>query len=103
MPYASPAIEDVYGVKAVDVANDFSAVNARIHPDDVVHITESVAESARTLSPWKIEYRFNHPLKGEIWLEGHSMPVSEPDGTIIWHGFIIDITDRKHAEMEIQR
>ena len=103
MPYASPAIEDVYGVKAVDVANDFSPVNARIHPDDVARITESVAESARTLSPWKIEYRFNHPLKGEIWLEGHSMPVSEPDGTIIWHGFIIDITDRKHAEMEIQR
>jgi PAS domain S-box-containing protein len=102
MPYASPTIEDVYGLKAEELVNDFSPAFARIHSDDVAHISETIAESARTMSPWKAEYRFNHPQKGEVWIEGHSMPVLEPDGSIIWHGFIIDITERKHAEMEIQ-
>lgn len=103
MPYASSAIEDVYGLKAEEVVEDFSPAFARIHPDDVAYITETIAESAKEMQPWKAEFRFNHPSKGEIWIEGHSMPEVEPDGSVIWHGFIVDITERKRAEMEIQQ
>lgn len=103
MPYASPAIEDVYGLKAEDLVNDFSAAMIRIHPDDVEKVNKTVAESARTLTPWRTEFRFNHPQKGEVWIGSHSMPIKEPDGSIIWHGFISDISERKRAEMEIIR
>lgn len=103
MPYASPAIEDVYGLKAEDLVNDFSAAMIRIHPDDVEKMNKTVAESARTLTPWRTEFRFNHPQKGEVWIGSHSMPIKEPDGSIIWHGFISDISERKRAETEIIR
>ncbi|MFO1371144.1 MAG: histidine kinase dimerization/phosphoacceptor domain -containing protein [Candidatus Competibacteraceae bacterium] len=39
--------------------------------------------------------------KGEIWIEGHSMPVCEPDG-ILWRGYVQDITERKRAEAALQ-
>ena len=48
MPYASPVIESVYGFSHEVVAEDFSPVFARIHPDDIGHIHETIAESART-------------------------------------------------------
>jgi PAS domain S-box-containing protein len=41
-----------------------------------------------------------NPVRGEIWLEGHSMPLRENDGSILWHGVVTDITERKRADNE---
>ena len=102
MPYASSAIESVYGLSPDVVAEDFSPVFARIHPGDIGHVNETIAESARTLQPWQGSFRYNHPAKGEIWLEGHSMPQRETDGSILWHGYIHDVTGRKLAETALR-
>lgn len=56
------------------------------------------AESVRGLSPWRNQWRLCHPTKGEIWLEGSSIPEIEVDGSILWYGFIHDITERKRSE-----
>jgi PAS domain S-box-containing protein len=97
-PYASPAIEDFYDCTPDAVATDAAPVFKLIHPDDLPQMQATIAESARTLSPWRNEFRIRHPRKGERWIEGHSMPQVEPDGSILWHGFVTDITDRKQAE-----
>jgi PAS domain S-box-containing protein len=98
MPYASPAVKDVYGLDPEIIAEDMTPVFSRIHPDDLVITYQSIELSANEMSPWHAEFRFDHPVKGEIWIEGRSMPVAEPDGGIIWHGFVMDITERKLAE-----
>ncbi len=98
MPYASPAIEDTHGLRAEDVAEDASPLFALAHPDDLAHIQASIAESARSMTQWHEEFRIQHPTKGEVWLEGRSVPLVEPDGSILWHGYIQDITERKRAE-----
>lgn len=98
MPYASPAIEDLFGLPAAKMATDAEPLFNLIHPDDVPYVQETIATSARTMTPWRAEYRINHPYKGEVWMEGHSTPQAQPDGNILWHGFIQDITDRKQAE-----
>ncbi len=102
MPYASPLFESLYGVSPEVVVEDFRPVFDRIHPYDLVHIHETIAESARTLQAWRDAFRYNHPTKGEIWIEGHSMPRCETDGSILWHGYIQDITDRKLAELTLR-
>lgn len=102
MPYASPVFESIYGFRFDAVSEDFSPVFARIHPDDVGHVNDSIAESARTQQPWRDTFRYHHPIKGEIWIEGHSMPQREMDGSILWHGYIQDVSERIHAERELQ-
>lgn len=77
---------------------DASSVFARIHPDDLLAVTASIQTSAEHLSVWHREYRFLHPIKGLIWLEGRAMPQPRADDSILWHGFITDITQRKHLE-----
>jgi len=98
VPFATAAIEDVYGLRWEDVKDDFAPALARLHPDDVARAVADIATSARTLEPWHDEYRVLHPERGERWVEGHSVPQREPDGSILWHGFVQDVTERKRAE-----
>jgi PAS domain S-box-containing protein len=101
-PYVSPAIQDVFGIRPEDLAQDASIMNTMIHPDHQEPLTNGIAESERTLSPWRDEFRFMHPEKGEIWIGAHSMPEREQDGGTIWHGFLTDITERKRAEQALR-
>ena len=98
MPYTSPRIWDLFGLRPEDVRDDATPALARTHPADDAAVRESIAESARTMTPWRHEYRVVHPTRGELWLEGNSTPRPHPAGGVIWYGFVHDITDRKRAE-----
>ncbi len=101
-PYASPAIEALYGFAPSDLAQDAAPAWAAIHPDDVGQVRASVAASVRALAPCRTEYRYRHPSRGEIWLEGHSMPAREADGGVIWHGYLHEVSERKRAEAALR-
>jgi PAS domain S-box-containing protein len=101
-PYASPKIEEIYGCKSEDLVESGNLAWSRIHPDDIPRLRESVEKSARNMSLWHEEFRVHHPQKGLIWVEGCSSPVREPDSGILWHGFLLDITERKKSEEELR-
>jgi diguanylate cyclase (GGDEF)-like protein/PAS domain S-box-containing protein len=44
----------------------------------------------------------NHPDGRLLWVEGHSTPTRQPDGSTLWHGYIHDITKRKQADDALQ-
>lgn len=98
VPYASPSQEEVIGLSPDELANDASALLRYIHPDDVGRHLESFRKSLLTLSVWCSEFRLRHPVKGEVWIEGRSMPERQPDGSTVWYGFMHDVTERKRAE-----
>ncbi len=94
-PYVSAGITDLYGMSPDDLRKDASGLFALFHPDDLGAVTASIRASAETMKAWHSEFRFFHPAKGERWIEGHSTPAREEDGSIVWHGFLADITERK--------
>ena len=102
-PYASPAIQDVYGLDPKDLARDASIVRDLIHPDDHERVREAISDSARTLLAWRDEFRFRHPLKGEVWIESHFKPSRGEDGSVTWYGVVTDITERKRAEKALKK
>jgi len=102
LPYASPTIEEFYGVRAEELTEDASPVFDSIHPDDLVRTQESISESARTMLPWRAEFRVLHPKKGWFWVEGQSTPEREADGGTLWHGFMCDISERKRSEASLR-
>ena len=101
-PYASPMLKNIFGVTFGNLERDGSPVFDTIHPDDLPRIQASIAASARDLTPWDNEFRIRHPQRHEIWLEGHSVPQRDADGGTSWHGFVADITDRKHKEATLR-
>ena len=101
-PYASDGIERIYGVTPEAVRDDASLVFKAIHADDLETVSDSIAISARTLTPWALEYRVR--IDGAIrWVYGHAVPERDADNNVLWHGLLVDITDRKVIEIELQR
>jgi PAS domain S-box-containing protein len=101
-PYASEGIRQVYRVSPEEVREDASKVFAVLHPEDVAAVTESIHLSARSLQIWQHEYRVRYSDGTVRWLLGNSVPEREADGSVLWHGFINDITQRKEAEKALR-
>ena len=102
-PYASEGMMDIYGVSPEAVMRDASSVFRTIHPEDGERVTASIEASMRCLEPWRQRYRVEHPERGEIWVEGHASPEALEDGSVLWHGVILDISERVQAERALWR
>jgi diguanylate cyclase (GGDEF)-like protein/PAS domain S-box-containing protein len=101
MPYASIGLYHIFGVHPEAVANDASVLASLIHPDDLDRITASLRHSSETLTVWQCEYRVLRPDGTQKWVFAHSMPEREADGSTLWHGYIMDISERKQSEARI--
>ncbi|MBB4287528.1 PAS domain-containing sensor histidine kinase [Roseospira goensis] len=93
-PYASEGIRSIYGFAPEDVREDASPLYAVLHPDDHAAVCDSVRRSARDATEWHEQYRVVHPVKGVIWVEGRARPETLADGSVLWHGLILDVTER---------
>lgn len=97
-PFISQTLIDLYGIDPDSVREDAESIFAFQHPEDAAGIAASIAESARTLNAWHHEYRVILPALGLRWRQGDARPELLDDGSVLWHGFITDITERKRAE-----
>ena len=97
-PFVSDAIREVFRVTPEEIAQDAQVVFARVHPDDLDSLMASIRLSAENLAPWQHEFRATFDDGNVRTLYGTSVPQRDDDGTILWHGFIADITARKKSE-----
>ncbi|HPC85502.1 MAG TPA: diguanylate cyclase [Smithellaceae bacterium] len=101
VPFSTEAIRDIFGCSPEDVREDFSAIADVILPEDLGHVIDTIERSAESLTVWSCEYRVQIPGRSVRWISGISTPEKMPDGSITWHGFNTDITERKQMEESI--
>ena len=101
-PFVSEGCRDIYGLEPREVEADATLLTRLILPEDSESFSSSVAESARTLSPWKWIGRIALPSGEQKWIEGASRPKREENGDILWDGLLLDATQRKAAEAALQ-
>lgn len=97
-PYCSEGIRTLFHLTPEQVKQDASPLFALVHPDDQESVQQGIHQSAETLSLWKQDHRIQHSDGEVVWLAGRAVPESQPDGSILWHGFVSDITERKKIE-----
>ncbi|MCX6064336.1 MAG: PAS domain S-box protein [Chloroflexi bacterium] len=102
-PFASEAIKEIYRVTPEEVREDASKVFLNLHPDDYAGVVATIQASASDLSPWQYEYRVKFADGTVRSLYGNAVPEREADGSVLWHGFISDITERKKTEEALQQ
>jgi|GEM_PF-423652 len=100
-PYASDGILQLFRVTPEQVREDAAPLFAMLHPEDHADVVASIQESARTLETWRCEFRVRYDDGAVRWLYGNSAPELLPDGSILWHGYVYDISERKQAEEQI--
>ena len=100
-PYASEGIRQIYGVSPESVLEDAGGAFAVLHADDAARVRETIAISAAQLTPWREEYRVC-PADGRVrWVLGTASAERESDGSVLWHGFTTDVTERRCAMQAI--
>ena len=103
VPFASEGLLNLFGIPPEQVREDASPFFDCVHPDDAKRFRESVNASAASLQPWDLEFRVVVPARGLRWAHGRAQPERLADGSVIWHGFITDITQRKQDEAQTRR
>ena len=102
IPYANDAIRTIYRVSPEEVSEDASPIFSVLHPDDLENFKTSFRVSARDLTPWHQEYRLQFNDASVCWLFGNALPQQQTDGSVLWHGFITDITQQKQDEVDLR-
>ncbi len=103
IPYVNETLLDIYRLCPEDVYEDANPMFAVTHPADLADHIEKIKISARDLSPWNDEYRLKFADGKECWLASNARPQREEDGSTLWHGFVIDITERKQVEAALKK
>jgi len=102
LPYVSSAIESYIGLSAEDVMEDVNRWFDIAHPDDYHSLEKSILESLINLSDWEWEGRFIRPDNEIVWLRGKATPGKMQDGSIIWNGLFVDVTERVRSDEVIR-
>ncbi len=101
MLYASEGLVQIFGVRPSEVAEDVSILEALVHPDDIGRVRHLFAEAVETTRPCQDEFRVRSIDGVEKWIYSHAVPQPQPDGSVLWQGYLVDVTERKRAEQRI--
>ncbi len=99
--YLSPYCTELLEVEPYQGLSHAGLILGQIHPDDRDNFFESIALSAETLRPWELMFRIINPSGKLRWVQGQSRPERLADGSTLWDGVMLDVTDRKIAEEQL--
>lgn len=99
LSYASEGLRDLFGLSPQDALRDASPVIQAIHPEDRPWLQRELADAAQALRSWRGTYRVGVGAR-ERWIETHAMPTRSPDGSLLWHGYSSDVTERRRLELQ---
>jgi PAS domain S-box-containing protein len=103
MEYISPLCREIQELEPEEIQNNSALFYEQMHPDDRSSHFEAIVKSATNLEPFSHEWRIVTPSGKLKWLQGYSRPELRENGDIVWHGIIIDTSDRKQAEQELKQ
>ncbi len=104
MPYVSSGITTLLGIHPEKLSKDITPFYKLIHPDDLQKLKKAISISAFEFAPFSEEFRVLETRQEERWIEAKALPQIDHDdyGSILWHGMMLDITERKKNEILYQ-
>ncbi|BAY09227.1 trifunctional serine/threonine-protein kinase/ATP-binding protein/sensor histidine kinase [Calothrix sp. NIES-2098] len=102
-PYVSSGCFDLYELEPELVMAGVHSLSAMHHPDDELTIRQAIIDSAQNLTQFEQEWRIILPSGTVKWVRSAARPERQADGAILWDGVVIDISDRKKAELALQQ
>ena len=101
--YVSGKVKEFYGVSPDEMMKDISLLYRRIHPDDRERVAKDEYKAWDAMRPLKTEARMINPDGSLRWSYFVSVPKPMAGGAVSWDGIEFDITERKKAEVKLQK
>jgi PAS domain S-box-containing protein len=100
--YLSPAFEEIHEIPVSEaLENPLITIN-QIHPDDRAGYQQAVEIALAGMEQFKHEWRIVTPSGKIKWIQANSQPERRENGEIVWHGIVLDVSDRKIAEAALR-
>lgn len=105
MEFVSEGGFELTGYKPSDLINNHTiSYNELIYPDDRERVWNQIQNALKKNQSFQLSYRIITKDKIEKWVFEQGIGIYSGDGKLMaLEGFISDITDRKHAELEIRK
>ena len=101
--YVSSGVQSSFGLDPELLMQADGVDHAWVHPDDRQRFVDELERSARDLTPLDTEVRVETPDGPYRWVRSLGQPRREPDGSVIWDGVALDVTDRREALEALER
>lgn len=96
--FVGESIHRRMGFSNEEIANNPGLLLERTHPDDRGAWEDGYAVSARDLTPLNVVRRVFAADGSIMWTQAAARPQKLDDGTIVWDGVVLDLTEAKAAE-----
>jgi PAS domain S-box-containing protein len=100
--YVSPQVETMFGFSAEEWLMDSRAWTQHVHPEDH-KIVEAAEEVSKRGERFQAEYRVVRKDGRVIWVSDTAVVVAGSDAHPLMEGIIVDITERKQLETQLQQ
>ncbi len=101
--YISSGVQRVLGLSPDQIRSDASLFFTRLDPELAQTYAKEEEKSAQTLSNFSMQMLFHRENNKKVWLEVSSRPYRNSDGSVVWDGVAMDITERKLTEARLER
>lgn len=101
--YISAGITPLLGVTPEQVMADTNLMFKELDPESAQKYAMKEAKSEQELSNFSMEMLFNLEHGRTLWLDVNSKPMAGKDGSIIWDGVALNVTERKLSEARLER
>ncbi|WP_224816080.1 LuxR C-terminal-related transcriptional regulator [Hasllibacter sp. MH4015] len=101
--YVSAGLKASFGLDPAELMELDEVDHRWIHPDDRQGFIDALEHSAATLTRLDEEVRVAKAGGGYRWVRSVGNPRRLDDGTIIWDGVALDVTDRHEAHEALER
>jgi predicted ATPase/signal transduction histidine kinase/GAF domain-containing protein len=100
--YVSARFAELFEVEATAVLADISILLNQIVLADRKSFDRSIKRATKLGKSWNWSGRISTPSGQIKWIRGESMHQSTDNGSILWDGILLDVTDRKQAEIALR-
>ncbi len=101
-PYVSPYVREIYGVEPEAVLENASALFSLVHPDDLNLLKLEIQTATERLETFRSKHRIITTDGKQKWIKVMASPELQVNGSILWRGIILDITDQQLAEQNLE-
>jgi PAS domain S-box-containing protein len=101
-PYVSPYVREIYGVEPEAVLQNTNTLFSLVHPDDLNLLKREIQTAAARLEMFRSEHRIIATDGRQKWIKAIAAPELQADGSMLWRGIILEITDQKLAEQNLE-
>ncbi len=101
--YVSSGVKSSFGLDPDVLMRQDSVDHHWVHPEDREGFVVALENSAAHLGRFDEEVRVAHTDGGYRWVRSIGNPRRLADGSVIWDGVALDVTDRREARLALER